>query len=138
MPEDIQVTISQDSIQKIIETKVNAAVIAALTPNSDLFIEKMVSAALNAKSQDDKYRYDSSDKKPTVLGHMVITAIQDEAKKAIQQWLEEHREKLKAKMHAALRVDKKLAAKLVDTFIAELVSAQSYSFVCNVGPRHRG
>ncbi len=135
MADEIQVSISQASVQQIIEAKVNTAIIAALTPNADAFIEVLVTRALNAKASGERYRYTNEREIPTVLNEMVMDMIREETRSALKRWIEENRAKFAEKFDRALRENKTLTTKIADSMIMALLAANQYNFRVVIEPK---
>ena len=137
MPDEIQVTISQESVKQIIQAKVQAAVAEALRPNADRFVEEIVRTALLVKSSAEEYRYANEDKKPSVLGHLIHQMIRQETQKAINEWVEENRPFLAKKLRESLRKNVGWANRLTEQLLTSLVSADTYKFKVDVTPIQR-
>jgi hypothetical protein len=137
MADDIQVTISQDSIKQIITAKVQAAVAESLRPYGSKFVDEIVEKALLVKSSAEEYRYSRDENKPTVLGHMINQMIREETTKAIQQWAEENRAELSKRLRESMRRNVGWANRLADQMLASMVSATKYEFQVNVTPIHK-
>jgi hypothetical protein len=135
MSDEIQVSISQASVKQIIEAKVQAAVMDALSPHASRFVQEIVDRVLTQKSNDEKYRYGREENKPTILGHMVNEMIEQETRKALQAWAEENREQLAKKLRESLRRNSTWSNKLAQQLVESLVSASAYEFQVSVKPK---
>ena len=86
----MEVKIDNATLQPIIEAKIQAAILEALSGDTAKMVEAIVAQSLKQKA--DSYG------NKTVLQKTVETVIQDAAKSAIQAWIAEH----KALIHAAV------------------------------------
>lgn len=134
-PDEIQVSISQASVKQIIEAKVQAAIVAALTPNADAFIDAIVTKALNVKASGERYRYARDNDIPTVLNEMVMDMVRAETQQALKRWMEKNREKFADKFDKALRDNKELTKKIADSMITALLAANAYNFIVKIEPK---
>ena len=132
MSDDITVEIKQESVQKIIAAKVNAAVMEALVPHQKALVEKLVEAALCTESTDNEYRYDHG-KKPSVIEHMVLKIIREEAQKGIQEWAESRREEIAASIRASLST-KKYGRSIAMSIAENLANCEKWHFRVAVSP----
>lgn len=133
MTENISLQIERNSIQAIIETHVQTAVMEALVPHKDRFVQELVEKSLLQKSTDNAYRYERDEKTPTVLEHMVRTIIAEEAKKAITRWAESHREEIAEKIHAAMKT-KRFGRTIAAQIAEQMATASEYRFKLQVTP----
>jgi len=133
MPENIEIKIERDSIQSIIEAKVQTAVMEALLPHKEKFVEALVDKALLTKSKDSSYNYTKKDEIPTVLEHMVRTIIAEEARAAITEWAKSHREEIGEAIRKKMAT--KAWGKKAAYHIAEqMATCHDYNFTLVVKP----
>lgn len=134
MSESIQVSISQDSVQQIIQAQVQAAVMAALRPHSDQFVKEMIEKSLLVVNEgSDRNRYASQGKKVTVLQEIVEKIIIEEATAAIKDWASGHREEIAKNIHTSIntnRFSKAFALQIVES----MLKATAYNFKVEVTP----
>ena len=92
---DVNLSISQEVVRPIIESKVKAAIISELGKSNEL-IESVIEIAMNEKvdSEGKKSRYSSSGDK-TFLEFICSRSVQTAAKEALDEYLKEHKEALK-------------------------------------------
>ncbi|MEN6532211.1 MAG: hypothetical protein ABFD89_01015 [Bryobacteraceae bacterium] len=133
MADDIQVTISQDSVKQIIEAKVQAAVADALRPHGNQLVDEIVKKALNAKSTAEEYRY--ANQAPTVFAHMVTEMIREETKLALQEWVKENRAQVSKRIRESMRRNMGWANQLADQLLESMATANKYEFQVQVTPK---
>jgi hypothetical protein len=108
--EDIAISISQDSIQKIVQARIQAEVLKALDGDGGLLVQKLVEQSINMKVRKDYQDY-------TFFSLLVTETIQAETKKAFEQWIANNRSKIEDAMTKAMSKDKTLAARIVDSLL---------------------
>jgi F0F1-type ATP synthase delta subunit len=125
---DVQLSISNEIVKPIVEAKIQAAIISELEKSADV-IESMVSKALtdscNEKGQKDQY---SSYNKFTFIERCCYTAVQEQAKEALKQYLENNRQKLfdAMKKQISKRVDD-IACAFADSMIEHAKSQYGFT-----------
>ena len=138
MSENIQVSISNDSVQTIIKAHVQTAVMQALLPHSERFVRELVETALLRKNDNsDVNRYKKEHEKITVLEEMVRSIIAQEAEKAIKEWAEGNRTQIGEQIKKAISAQgfaKKWAMQMVEG----MMSATTYGFRVEVNPQIKG
>lgn len=136
--ENIQVSISNDSVQTIIKAHVQTAVMQALLPHSERFVRELVETALLRKDDNlGSNRYKKENEKITVLEDMVRNIIAQEAEKAIKEWAESHRAQIAEQIKRAINTQgfaKKWAMQMVEGMLAATV----YNFNVEVQPTFKG
>lgn len=137
MSDNIQVTISQDSVKQIIEAKVHAAVVDALTPNAGALVERVIATVLTAKSTDPRYNYARNDNHATVLGHLVTVMIEEEVQRALKDWAEENRALFAKKLRESMRKNQGWTNKLANELLESMMTASDYAFSVKVTPSPR-
>ena len=138
MNEGIVVNVDRESIQQIIEGKISAAVMAALEPDHNNLIRRLVEQVLTQKATGEKFRYTNSDKIPTVLQDLVWSMIETEMKAGLQRWVEKHRPDLQKTIDTILTKDKHWSKILVTQLIDGMTSATKWQFSVNVTPIVKG
>ena len=132
MSEEIQVKISQESVQQIIKAHVQVAVMNALKPHSEQLCKELVEKSLLSKNENSEFnRYKRDHEKITVLEEIVQRMIAEEAAAAIKAWAEGHREEIAENIRKSLATSsmaKKWALSMVDAMLA----ASVYSFKVEV------
>lgn len=109
MADQIQVSISQESVRQVIDAQVQAAVCAALNHNGPQLIEALVKNVLMRKR-------DSYSNSKTILEETIEAVIVEEVKKAMAQWVETQRPKIAAAMEANIKKNTTaIVAQLVDS-----------------------
>lgn len=111
----MELKIDNGSLEQIIKEHVKAAVAGVLAKNTPALIERFVHEAMNAKARGAY----SSD--PTIFDQAVVTAIHEEAKGALNAWVDEQRPMIRKIVYE--RLTKKnggLAQKLADSLVAGL------------------
>ncbi len=133
MAEDIQISVSQESIQKIVATHIQAAVTKALLPSGQDLVRELVERSLLRKDIEvNRYRQESQ--KVTFLEDMVNRLIAEEAEKGIKAWAESHREEIAEGIRKAIS-SKKFANGWAMQIVEKMVNANSYSFKVEVQPQ---
>ena len=104
----VNLSISKDLVNPIIQAKINEAVVSALGGTEEL-LRKVVDNIMNTKVSDKGIISGySSDNKYTLLEIMVKNKIEDSLRKAIDTMLSEHQDKLKEAMIKYLQSKKGL------------------------------
>lgn len=132
----IKIEVSQESVQQIIKAKVNAAVMEALLPHKEQFVREIVERSLCSKSTADEYRYKNEKDVPTVLEHMVRCVIAEEAKAAIKEWAQSHRQEIADRIRAQMQTQRwsnGIAAQIAQ----QMAEANEYRFKIEVTPMQK-
>lgn len=113
--EPITPSISQDSIQEIVRTRIRAELLEALGKNggAEKLLAGLVSEALQRRVSRSGY---SRDEKPFIVD-LVEQAIHEETRRAFTEWLSENRDTIKNAMLAAIRKDKSLPVRILTSLL---------------------
>jgi hypothetical protein len=120
MAGEINVSISQESVQQIIDAKVREAVAGALGRDPKYLIDNIVRMALEEKSRDSYGRQ-------TIFAEAVSKMIREEALRGIQEWIEENRPLMRKVIHERIRARKGFAQKLADNMTDALAKSVAYN-----------
>jgi hypothetical protein len=121
MAGEINVSISQESVQQIIDAKVREAVAGALGRDPKYLIDNIVRMALEEKSRD------SYGGRQTIFAEAVSKMIREEALRGIQEWIEENRPLMRKVIHERIRARKGFAQKLADNMTDALAKSVAYN-----------
>lgn len=139
MAENINVSISNDSVKAIIDAHVKTAVANALMPHSETFVREFVERSLlTINENSDRNRYKGAHQKVSVLQEIVEQCIAEEATKAIREWAESHREQIAKQIRTSIssnRFAKQWALKVVEDLVN--ASMTGYRWTVNVQPMGR-
>jgi len=103
---EVNVSIGKDLIKPIIEAKVQAAIVQAVSSEQDL-ITRFIAQALETKvGKDGKINYHDRDNKYTMLEYMCIDTLRDCAKQAIRSWIEDNKKEIQKALTAQLKTTK--------------------------------
>jgi len=120
--DQVDVKISEDLVRGIIETKVQAAITEALSPQKGI-VERVVGAALSMKVDDTGKRSSyASDNKLTYLEVLCRKVVQAAAESAIEKWAAERQAVLEAEFLRQLQT-KKTSSQLVRACVDGLADA---------------
>ena len=108
---EVNVSIGKDLIAPIIEAKVQAAIVKAISGEQDL-VTRFIAQALETKV-DKEGRVNSSSYRNniTMLEYMCIDTIQDCAKKAINSWINDNKKEVEKALIAQLKTAKTTSTK---------------------------
>ena len=135
--DQVDIKVSPDLIQGIVERKVQTAITEALS-NEKCLVERVVTAALEMKvRQDGKVSRYSSDNKFTYLEALCNQLIRDAAKTAIKEWAEGRKQELKAEFLRQLQT-KKTSKILVRACVDGIVNAVGNKWMFSVNVRESG
>ena len=118
----VQVQITKDLVQPIIQAKIEAAIVSALADEKGL-VEKTVAAALSQKV-DSEGKVNSSDyqNKQTRVEYLSVQLVQQAAKDALARWVSENQKQIEKAMYEELS-RKSQTSKLVKAILAGLVDS---------------
>ena len=118
----VQVQITEDLVQPIIQAKIEAAIVSALADEKGL-VEKTVAAALSQKV-DSEGKVNSSDyqNKQTRVEYLSVQLVQQAAKDALARWVSENQKQIEKAMYEELS-RKSQTSKLVKAILAGLVDS---------------
>ncbi len=125
----VNVEVSAENMDRLIASKVELAMIEALSEDKEAFVEKIVKAAmtkrcdLEGKGHDHRY---SRDEKPTHFECQVNEMIRKSAEGAFDEWLTENHTLLHDAITSRLR---KAPKKFVNELAAALVNGLSGNLV---------
>lgn len=119
MAGEINVTISQESVQQIIDAKVREAVASALGRDPAALVGKIVTMAL-----DEKSRHSYSNQ--TIFAEALNKMIREEALKGVQDWIEENRSLMRKIIGDRIRSKKGFAQMLADNMTSALAKSVHY------------
>lgn len=119
MANEISVTISQDSVQQIIDAKVREAVAGALGRNPGELVSRIVQMALDEKSRDSYGRQ-------TIFVEALNKMIREEALKGIADWIESNREAMRKIIGDKIRSKRGFAQALADNMTDALAKSVRY------------
>ena len=126
--EEIQVSISQESVQAIIKAHVQTAVMNALKPHSEQFVRELVEKSLLTKAENSEHnRYKRDSEKITILEEITRKMIADEATAAIKEWAESHRAEIAIQIRKSL-ASSKMANKFALSMVESMLAATTYGF----------
>jgi len=92
----VKVEVSDGLIRPIIESKIQAAIVAELGKDPAVVIDALVRQSLGVKTDErGKISRYESDNKYTYLSSVVSVIIREETKKALNELMEENRDKIK-------------------------------------------
>jgi hypothetical protein len=138
MPENIQVSISQESVQQIIDAKIQAAVMQALQPNADKLVDQLVTKVLTQESPAEKYRYGyHNKKKPTVLQEMLETMVEEQVRLALRDWLEQNKEQFAKKLRDYIAKKPQFATAMAEQMLLGVIQASQWNFKVEVAAKER-
>lgn len=125
---DVQLSISQEVVKPIVEAKIQAAILSALSSEKDI-IESAVEKILNVKVDSDGKTSTYSSSIP-YLQWLTNNAIQSAAKAALQQYVEDQKPKIQAALKKAIsmRIDDVCAQ-----MMSCLIETTRDSYAVNVG-----
>ena len=118
----VQVQITEDLVQPIIQAKIEAAIVSALADEKGL-VEKTVAAALSQKV-DSEGKVNSSDyyNTQTRVEYLSVQLVQQAAKDALARWVSENQKQIEKAMYEELS-RKSQTSKLVKAILAGLVDS---------------
>jgi len=123
--ETVNVEISEGLIKPIIESKIQAAIVAEMSKNPEHLIDSLVAKALDMKVDKDGKISSYSSSIP-YLEYLTHTVIRTEAKRALNEMLEENRDKIKD------AVKKKMSQGGVAATMAKaMIDGMTKSLECN-------
>lgn len=131
MPEKATVNIPDDVLLPILQSQVQAGIVAALGSPEDL-ITKVVENHLKSKVGSDgkKSRY-SYDDKHDLIEVMSRACIQKAVRQALQDWVDEKRPAIEEQVKKGLRRKEGVFARaMVDGLVTAI--KQSWSFNCEI------
>lgn len=100
MDRSVDVTVSTENMENLINNKIQLAMMEALNDDREQLVERVVSAALMQEVED---RYSGRNgKKKTVFGKAIEEMIQASAKDTFQVWLDENQALLRAAIEKRL------------------------------------
>ena len=103
---EVNVSIGKDLIKPIIEAKVQAAIVQAVSTEQDL-VTRFIAQALETKvDKNGKVNYHDYDNEYTMLEYMCIDTLRECAKQAIRSWIEENRNEIQKALTAQLKTTK--------------------------------
>ncbi len=118
MANEISVTISQDSVQQIIDAKVREAVAGALGRNPGELVSRIVQMALDEKR--DSYS------RQTIFAEALNKMIREEALKGIADWIESNRATMRKIIGDKIRSKRGFAQALADNMTDALAKSVQY------------
>ena len=128
---DLNISISNELIQPIIDAKIQTAIVMALESERENLIPKMVQAALLQKVDNTgKTSNYNSDNKYTYMEFMCNKAVQDASKAAFTDFIKEREADLKAEMMRILDT-KKMKNALVKAFLDGLIGSATHNWKLN-------
>ncbi len=136
MSEAIKLEIKQESIQAIISAHVQTAVMEALLPHKEQFVEELVRTSLLSKPDNEYNRYKQEHQKITLLEEMVRKIIAEEAKKAVIAWAESHREEIAKNIQKQLK-SSRFAQQAAMSMVETMLQADEYRMKVEVTPWRR-
>lgn len=116
---DLNIAVSKELVQPIIEAKIHAAIVGELNRSGE-YIEAAVTRALSQKVDGQGKPTDSPYYKTKFVEYVCIKAIQDAAKTAIQEYVQQNQEKVNAAV-------KKVIAKQTDAMAVRFVESIIHS-----------
>ena len=120
----VEITVGEDLIKPILETKIQTAIHEALGRNPEELVEAIVKTALNCKTDENgKVNSSSYENRYNFLEAIVKKAIREEAKKALDEILNEHRDKIRDAVKKQLMAGKgasKIAVAVIDGIANDL------------------
>ena len=122
----LNISVDDELVEPIVRAEIQTAIVRQLESDTNL-IPKLVEAALAQKVAENgqhSKRY-SSDNKYLFIDALCKKAIQDAARQAMSEYLEENKEALKVEVKKQLR---KSNAKLAEIFVEGLVGGLSSSW----------
>jgi len=132
MGEQIQVSISNDSVQSIIKAHVQTAVLQALMPHSEKFVREIVEQSLLHKPENhDMNRYKKEHERVTQLEIMVRQIIAKEAETAIKEWAESHRIQIAEQIRKSIAAQG-FAKKFAMSMVESMLQSTTYGFKVEV------
>lgn len=138
MAEAATVAIPNDVIQPIVQARVQAAVVEALSAHKQL-VEQAVAAVLTMKvDSDGKPSNYSGYNTCTLMEHLAKKAIADAAKEALAEYLVAGKEGLRARVKKELeKKSSLLATALVDGFHKSIESTYGFKIEISLKERDR-
>lgn len=117
MAEQINVSISQESVKQIIDAQVQAAVVGALSSKGDQLIESLVKTVLMRKR-------DSYSNTKTILEETIEAVIVEEVKAGMKRWVESSRPKIATAIDFHIKKNTAaLVASIVDSTAKQLANS---------------
>ena len=115
---EVNLSISDELVQPIIEAKIQSAICAALSGQQEIVskvIEKILTMKVNKEGQRDTYGYRDS---KTFIQWLCENAIHDAAKEAVKAWVSQSNEKLKKELEKILqRRTRSIAESVISSMI---------------------
>lgn len=103
---EVNVSIGKDLIEPIIKSKVQAAIIEAVSNEQDL-VTRFIAQTLETKcDKNGKVCYHDYENKYTMLEYMCIDTLRDCAKQAIRSWMEDNKKEIRKALTAQLKTTK--------------------------------
>jgi cell division ATPase FtsA len=126
MSEDIQVSISQESIQSIVRARIQTELFQALTKDGggERIIQALVTEALSRKVKPHGGGYTEI----PFITDLVEQMIQAETRKAFVAWLEGNRDKIQGAILKAIEKDKTLPVRI----LSNLLEGAANQYRCTV------
>lgn len=134
-PDDIQISVSQESVQSIINAHIHAAVTKALLPQGEKLVAELVERSLFRKDIEAN-RYRNEQQKVTFLEDLVQRIIAEEAEKGIKAWAEAHRDKIAEQIQKAIAA-KRFGEGWAMQIVEAMLGANQYNFKVEVQPVRR-
>lgn len=130
---DVNIEISKDVVQGIIEKKISAAVLEAFTDKDEL-VRKMINLALTRKVNHNGLVSSSSyDNKFDLIDVLFSKALKEAAESAIKDAIEKHQPQLRAAIEKELGRKQSALAKLMVANMND--SLGGYNFKLEVEPK---
>lgn len=126
----VNLSISNDVIKSIVESKIKSEVTTALASNSEKIIEKLVSNILTTKVNKNGEATSSSYEQ---VGNMLDWVIQNEVKQiviaSVREWGQKSKELIAKQIDSTLKKEgKKFASKLTESVVKQMSNDYNFKF----------
>ena len=128
MKSNVNVEISEDLVKPIIQAKIQAAIVTEMSKDKDGLLEAMVNGAMTQKVNDDGRRVkDSYYNKTPFIEVLCKNAIQEAAREAMKDFIEENKPLIKEKIKKELtRKNSMMAKAVVDGMVKNMQTSWNF------------